>query len=68
MELSLGAAAKMAGMNKTTLSRHIKVGRLSARRADDGSYAIDASELARAYELRLLRQARNYLNASLRDP
>jgi len=53
MDLSLGAAAKMAGMNKTTLSRHIKAGRLSARRADDGSYAIDASELARAYGLRL---------------
>jgi len=53
MELSLGAAAKMAGMNKTTLSRHIKAGRLSARRADNGSYAIDTSELARAYGLRL---------------
>ncbi len=53
MELSLGAAAKMAGMNKTTLSRHIKAGRVSARRADDGSYAIDASEFARAYGLRL---------------
>lgn len=42
----------MAGVNKTTLSRHIKAGRLSARRVDGGGYAIDASELARAYELR----------------
>jgi len=53
MELSLGAAAKMTGLIKTTLSRHIKAGRLSAQRMDGGGYAIDASELARVYELRL---------------
>jgi len=53
MELTLGAAAKLAGMNKTTLSRHIKAGRLSGRRLEGGSYAIDTSELARAYGLRL---------------
>ncbi len=53
MELSLGAAAKMTGLNKTTLSRHIKAGRLSAQRVDGGGYAIDASELARVYDLRL---------------
>lgn len=52
MELSLGAAARMTGFNKTTLSRHIKAGRLSAQRVDGGGYAIDASELARVYELR----------------
>lgn len=52
MELTLGAAAKMTGLNKTTLSRHIKAGRLSAQRVDGGGYAIDASELARVYELR----------------
>ncbi len=53
MELSLGAAARMTGLNKTTLSRHIKAGRLSAQRVDGGGYLIDASELARVYELRL---------------
>ncbi len=52
MELSLGAAARMAGLNKTTLSRHIRAGRLSAQRVDGGGYLIDASELARVYELR----------------
>ncbi len=52
MELSLGAAARMTGLNKTTLSRHIKAGRLSAQRMDGGGYAIDASELARVYALR----------------
>lgn len=53
MELTLGTAAKMTGLNKTTLSRHIKTGKLSARRVDGGGYAIDASELARAYELQI---------------
>ena len=53
MELTLGAAARLAELNKTTLSRHIKAGRLSARRLDGGSYAIDASELARTYGLQL---------------
>ncbi len=52
MELSLGAAARMTGLNKTTLSRHIRAGRLSAQRVDGGGYLIDASELARVYELR----------------
>jgi hypothetical protein len=42
----------MTGLNKTTLSRHIRAGRLSAQRVDGGGYLIDASELARVYELR----------------
>ena len=53
MELTLGVAAKMMGLNKTTLSRHIKAGKLSAQRLDGGGYAIDASELARAYDLQI---------------
>lgn len=51
MEHTLAEAAKVAGLNKSTLFRAIKAGRLSARRLDDGSYRIDASELARVYEL-----------------
>jgi excisionase family DNA binding protein len=45
--LSLGAAAKLTGLGKTTLARSIKAGRLSATRRDDGSYQIDPSELHR---------------------
>jgi excisionase family DNA binding protein len=51
--LSLGQAAKIAGVGKTTLTRAIKGGRLSAERLPDGSYRIDPAELARAYELSL---------------
>jgi hypothetical protein len=47
--LSLGAAAKLTGLGKTTLARSIKAGRLSATRRDDGSYQIDPSELHRVY-------------------
>ena len=50
-KFSLGQAAKLVGVGQTTLTRNIKSGRLSAERRFDGSYLIEASELARVYEL-----------------
>jgi len=50
--ISLGQAAKLAGVGKTTLSRAIKAGKLSANRRDDGSYEIDPAELGRVYEIK----------------
>src|SRR3954449_9346394 len=50
--VSLGQAAKLAGLGKTTLARAIKAGRLSATRRDDGGYHIDVAELERVYPLR----------------
>ena len=50
--LTLGEAARMCGVPKSTISRAIKSGRLSAGRADDGSYSIDPAELSRAYEFK----------------
>src|SRR4051812_7869408 len=47
--LTLGQAAKLTGLGKTTLARAIKAGRLSATRSEPGSYSIDAAELARVY-------------------
>ena len=47
--LSLGQAARLAGVGKTTLTRAIKAGRMSAGRRADGGYEIDAAELARCY-------------------
>jgi hypothetical protein len=38
-----------ASVGKTTLSRAIKAGRLSASRTDTGSYEIDPAELHRVY-------------------
>ena len=49
--LTLGQAAKLASVGKTTLTRAIKSGRLSAERREDGSYRIDPAELSRAYEI-----------------
>lgn len=51
MEYTLASAAEAAGVNRSTILRAIKSGKVSARRLDDKSYRIDASELARVYPL-----------------
>ena len=56
--LTLGAAAKLTGLNRTTVLRAIKSGRLSAARQDDGSYRIDPAELERVYTIRLTMMMR----------
>jgi excisionase family DNA binding protein len=48
---TLGQAAKSVGRSKPTLAKAIKTGRLSAVRADDGSYRIDPAELHRVYPI-----------------
>jgi hypothetical protein len=53
MMISLGQAARLAGVGKTTITRSIKAGKLSATRRDDGSYEIDVSELSRVYKIRV---------------
>ncbi len=56
MEMSLSAAARASGLSKSTLSRAIKSGRLSARRAEGGSgWIVDAAELFRAYPATAVR-------------
>ena len=49
MLYTLGQAAKVAGVSKTTISNAVKAGRLSAGRGDKNQYQIDAAELARVY-------------------
>lgn len=49
MELSLSQAAKEAGVSKSTLSRAISKGRLSARKDDLGQFHIDPAELFRVF-------------------
>jgi Helix-turn-helix domain len=51
MHLTLSQAAKHVGINKATLSRYIKQGKISAEKQEDGSYHIDPSELDRLREL-----------------
>lgn len=47
--LTMGEAAKQAGISKATLSRAIKNGRVSATRNDKGGFDIDPAELFRVY-------------------
>jgi len=47
--LTMGQAAIEAGISKSTLSRAIKTGRLSAVRNDKGGFDIDPAELFRVY-------------------
>jgi hypothetical protein len=49
MYLSLGQAAKETGMDKSTISRAIKSGKLSATRKENGGYEIDPAELFRVF-------------------
>lgn len=47
--LSLGEAARQAGVAKTTIHRAVKSGKISAQKKDDGTYSIDPAELFRVY-------------------
>jgi len=42
---------RLAGVGKTTLTRAINAGRLSATGREDGGYSIDPSEFARVYNV-----------------
>jgi excisionase family DNA binding protein len=50
-QLTLGQAARLANVGKTTLARAIKSGKLSATRREDGGYLIDPAELQRVYTI-----------------
>jgi hypothetical protein len=50
MSYTLGDAAKASGMSKTTIHRAIKSGKISATKANDGSYSIDPAELHRVFQ------------------
>ena len=47
MKLSLGQAAKIAGVSKSTLQRMLRDGRVSGTQREDGVWEIDESEVAR---------------------
>ena len=47
MKLTLGQAARQAGISKSYLSRLIKSGKISAERQENGELRIDPSELDR---------------------
>ena len=49
MTYTLGTAAKATGKSKPTIQRAIKSGRISAKKNENGTYAIDPAELHRVY-------------------
>jgi hypothetical protein len=49
MKYTLNAAAKLSGRAKSTISKAIKDGRLSAARNDKGGFDIDGAELSRVF-------------------
>ena len=49
MNYSIGQAARAVGKAKSTISRDIKAGKISATRNPDGSVSIDPAELHRVY-------------------
>ena len=51
MKYTLNKAAKLSGRAKSTISKAIKDGRLSAGKNRSGGYEIDASELFRVFPL-----------------
>lgn len=51
MVYTLGEAAKATGKSKSTISKAIKNGRISALKGRNGAYSIDPSELHRVYPI-----------------
>lgn len=49
MVYTLGEAAKATGKSKATISKSIKIGRISAHKDETGTFRIDPSELHRVY-------------------
>ena len=52
MKMTMGEFARQAGINKATLSRMIKAGKISAERQENGRLLIDPSELDRLADIR----------------
>ncbi|WP_158972431.1 hypothetical protein [Chachezhania sediminis] len=49
MSWTLSEAARETGLSKSTISRAIKSGKVSAQRQEDGSYRIEPAEVFRVY-------------------
>jgi hypothetical protein len=52
MQLTLGQAAKHAGVSKSYLSKLLKTGKITAERQPNGAFRIDPSELERIPAIR----------------
>jgi len=68
MSWSISQAAKETGLSKSTVSRAIKAGRISALRQDDGAYLIEPAELFRVYPRRVAQPSPDASHEVVRNP
>lgn len=59
MTLSLQEAADLAGVNKTTLFRAVKAGKVSASRDEHGQWRLDPAEVSGSIPLRTAMRGNN---------
>lgn len=67
MSYTVGQAAKAAGKSKSTISRAIESGRISAERREDGSYIIQPVELHRVFPPASTATVQDRTGDALRD-
>ncbi len=68
MSWSVSRAARETGLSKSTISRAIKSGRISATRQHDGSYLIEPAELFRVYPRNDAQHASDARHDAVRNP
>lgn len=68
MSWSVSRAALETGLSKSTISRAIKSGRISAARQHDGSYLIEPAELFRVYRRRVAQPPSDARHNAVRNP
>lgn len=68
MSWSISQAAKETGLSKSTISRAIKAGRISALRQDDGAYLIEPAELFRVYPRGVAQPSPDASHEAVRNP
>ena len=68
MGWSISQAAKKTGLSKSTISRAIKAGRISASRQDDGAYLIEPAELFRVYPRSVAQPTSEARHEAVRNP
>ena len=67
MKHTAGTAAKAVGKTKSTITKAIASGKLSAIKNDNGAWEIDASELYRVYPLTPLETVNIEQNDTLKE-
>lgn len=68
MSWTISRAARETGLSKSTISRAIKSGKLSAARREDNSYQIDPAELFRVYPKRVAQPPGDARHGATRNP